>query len=91
MKYLSKAQSALERASELINGPRQQSYGHPAENFARIAERMKQILGVDVAPWQVAQIMVEVKLARLANGWHDDSIDDAISYLALMKELHDDA
>ena len=91
MKYLSKAQEALDHASELINGPRQQSYGRPAENFARIAERMKQMLGIDLAPWQVAQMMAEVKLARLANGWHDDSVDDAIAYLALMKELHDDA
>jgi len=91
MKYLSRAQDALDRASGLINGPRQDAYGHPLANMTRIAERMKQILGVDVAPWQVAQVMVEVKLARLANGWHDDSIDDAIAYLALMKELRNDA
>ena len=91
MKYLSKAQEALDHASELINGPRQQAYGHPSANFARIAGRMQQMLGIDIAPWQVAQMMVEVKLARLANGWHDDSVDDAIAYLALMKELHDDA
>lgn len=91
MTYLSKAQAALDTAAELINGPRQQSYGHPKVNFARISQRMEQILGVEIEPWKAAQILAELKMARLAKGWHEDSIHDAIAYLALMMELKDDA
>jgi len=61
MPYLSKAQAALEQASSLINGPRQEAYGSPRENFE-----------------------------RLANGYHEDSVIDAIAYLALMMELSDE-
>lgn len=91
MTSLSKAQGALDRASDLINGPRQESYGPPQENFKRIAARWAQVFGHEVEMWRVALAMAELKLARLANGWHEDSIDDAIAYLALMKELKDDS
>ena len=91
MKSLSKAEGVLSHASELINGPRQQSYGHPSENFSRLAERVKQHVGVDVEPWRVALLLAELKMARLANGYHADSVVDAVAYLALAGELHDDA
>lgn len=90
MKSLSKAQEALSHASQLIEGPRQQSYGHPRENFARLAQRFEQHLGADVEPWRVALLLAELKLARLANGYHTDSVVDAIGYLALAEELHDE-
>lgn len=90
MKYLSKAQAALETAAELINGPRQEAYGSPHENFQRLADRMTQITGTKITKVQAAQIMAELKLARLANGFHEDSIIDAIAYLALMMELNDE-
>jgi len=90
MKYLSKAQAALEQASSLINGPRQAAYGSPHENFERLAVRISQITEQPITKRQAAQIMVELKLARLANGYHEDSVIDAIAYLALMMELTDE-
>ena len=90
MKYLSKAQAALEQASSLINGPRQDAYGSPSENFERLAVRISQILNVPITKRQAAQIMVELKLARLAHGYDYDSVVDAIAYLALMMELSDE-
>jgi len=90
MKYLSKAQAALEQASTLINGPRQEAYGSPHTNFDRFAQRISQIVKAPITKQQAAQIMVELKLARLANSHHEDSIIDAIAYLALMMELADE-
>ena len=90
MTYLSKAQAVLEQASSLINGPRQEAYGHPRENFQRLADRISQITNTKITKRQAAQIMVELKLARLANGYHEDSVVDAIAYLALMMELNDE-
>lgn len=90
MSCLSKAQAALDEAAALINGPRQEAYGHPRENFARLAQRMTQVIGKDVPPHQAAQILAELKLARLTNGFQRDSVVDAIAYLALMMELIDE-
>ena len=84
-----KRDDALEAARGLINGPRQDHYGTPAENFGRIAERWSQTLGVPVQPWQAAVMMADLKLARLANGLHEDSFLDGIGYLALAAELSD--
>lgn len=90
MQYLSKAQAALEQASSLINGPRQEAYGSPSENFERLAVRISQIVKTPINKRQAAQIMVELKLARLAHSHHEDSVIDAIAYLALMMELTDE-
>ena len=90
MPYLSKAQAALDQASSLINGPRQEAYGSPHENFERLAVRISQIIKAPVTKRQAAQILVELKLARLANGYQEDSVIDAIAYLALMMELSDE-
>lgn len=90
MTYLSRAQGACDEAMALINGPRQSAYGHPRENFGRLADRIGQIIGQPITKMQAAQIMVELKLARLANGYHEDSVIDAIAYLALMMELRDE-
>jgi hypothetical protein len=90
MPYLSKAQAALEQASSLINGPRQEAYGSPSENFERLAIRISQIVKVPITKRQAAQMLVELKLSRLANGYQEDSVIDAIAYLALMMELTDE-
>lgn len=90
MQYLSKAQAALEQASSLINGPRQEAYGSPSENFEQLAIRISQIVKAPVTKRQAAQIMVDMKLARLAHSFQEDSVIDAIAYLALMMELSDE-
>lgn len=81
----------FKEAGALINGDRQKDYGKPQENFARIADRWEQHLGDEIEPWVVCVLMCELKLARLANGvYHHDSVVDAISYLALAAELHEE-
>lgn len=77
----------LNEAIALINGPRQESYGAPEDNFNRIAVRWSQHLGVDVTAYQVCLCMAELKLARLANGYSHDSLADGAAYLALAEEM----
>ena len=81
---------ALDTALNLINGERKKTYGGN-ENFYRIVERWEQHIGDEIEPWKVCLLMAELKLARLANGYHDDSIVDAIGYLALAAELHEES
>lgn len=79
----------LEAADSLINGPRQEQYGSPAVNFLNIAERWSQILGMNVEAWQVALMMADLKIARMATTGkpHLDSLIDAAAYVALAAEL----
>ena len=68
-------------ACELVTGPRQQAYAHPAVNFARIAKGWEMILGVPITPEQVGLCMVIVKIARELNGYKRDHYVDAVGYL----------
>jgi len=45
------------------------------------------LLRVDVEPWQVCVMMADVKIARLAEGYTEDSVIDLIGYAALAAEL----
>ena len=88
---MTERENILAEAAALICGDRQAQYGPPAENFARIAAGWEVILGVPVAPDQVALCMAWLKIARLVNGPHRDSYVDGAGYLALAGELSDRA
>lgn len=77
----------LQEADTLIHGDRQKHYGPPEENFRRIGVRWSQFLGVEIEPWQVCVMMADLKIARLAEGPHRDSMVDGCGYLALAGEL----
>lgn len=79
--------AVLAEADNIIHGERQGSYGSPRDTFERVASRWSQTLGIRVEPWQCALMMADLKLARLANGFHHDSVVDGIGYLAIAEEL----
>lgn len=85
----------LNKAIEIIEGARQEHYGSPEDNFKRIAEywqtylRQTQIEGIPVTihTWDVATMMVLMKVARLAADYlHDDSWLDIAGYAACGSE-----
>jgi hypothetical protein len=61
---------ALDLAREAVGG-RDGSHGEPEDNFGRIATMWSAYLDVDVAPHQVADMMVMLKLCRIASGVPD--------------------
>lgn len=73
--------SLLFEAADTVEGPRNDAYGHPADDFARAASIWSGILGVDVTPQQVALCMVGVKLARQVHSPKRDNVVDSIGYL----------
>lgn len=87
MSEVTKRTEILREADGLINGDRQAHYGPPAVNFQRIADRWGMTLGVKIEAWQVCVMMADLKLARLAQGPHRDSVVDGCGYLALAGEL----
>ena len=83
----------LLEAAELIHGQRAIDYGDPRENFARIAALWTVVLGIKVAPWQVAVCMLMLKVARIVKTpSHRDSWLDSGGYVAhgAMLALDDD-
>lgn len=80
----------LDEAKKCVLQDRNSTYGKPEDNFRRIAELWTAYLnirpkdkGAPITPTDVAQMMVLMKMARLAhNPTHKDSWVDGIGYLA---------
>lgn len=68
----------LEEAATLVAGPRQGDYGHPRDNFTRIASLWSAYLKHGVSPEDVCVMMMLLKIAR---GLHKrDSLVDVAGY-----------
>lgn len=82
--------SVLAEADKAVNGERQENYGSQRENFQRIADMWRVILGVPVTPQQVAMCMIALKLARLVhtNGQHRDSVVDVAGYAECLSKIN---
>lgn len=68
--------AALEDAAETV-GTRDDTHGEPEDNFRRIAAMWSAYLGTEIAPHEVADMMVALKLCRIASGHpdHDHHVD----------------
>jgi hypothetical protein len=71
----------LYTANRIIHGARNEEYGHPIEDFERIAAMWTAFLGVNISRKQVAAMMILLKTGRLAHNIdHDDSWIDIAGY-----------
>jgi hypothetical protein len=78
---------ALEAVS-LVFGDRQDSYGHPFDDFTRTGRMWAAILGLDeVTPEQVALCMVALKLSREAHRHKRDNLVDAVGYVLTLDRV----
>jgi len=67
-------------AHEIVHGPRQESYGHPRENFDRIRIGWSIITGVAISRRQFAHMMSWLKISRDLNREMDDNPRDICGY-----------
>jgi hypothetical protein len=82
--------SILMEAEELINGSRQKIYGHPFHDFSRTAKIWSAMLGIEIAPVQVAYMMIAVKLSRLCQSpAHRDSLVDIAGYAGTAEKVNE--
>lgn len=77
--------TVLERAAELVDGPRQESYGHPADSFERAAQAWSAVLGHHVSPRAVCQCLIALKLVRDAHSPKEDNIVDIAGYARVIE------
>jgi hypothetical protein len=74
-------------AHGLLNGPRQNAYGPPAESFGRTAALWTAYLGRAVSGKDVAVCLALLKLSREAHRHTTDNLLDAAGYLGLAADL----
>jgi len=71
----------LDEAASIVNGgPREQAYGHPGENFTRIATMWSAYLGKTVTAHDVCMLMILLKTTRAVTGFHRDTAVDIAGY-----------
>lgn len=67
-------------AHRLVGGARQNDYGHPYHDFARIASLWSAVLSTKITPQQVALCMIQVKVSRECNRPKRDNAVDIAGY-----------
>jgi len=72
--------SILIEAEGLVHGDRNVDYGHPLDDFRRIATMWSQILGVYVDPDKVPLCMIALKISRQCNKKKRDNLVDIAGY-----------
>jgi hypothetical protein len=78
----------LETALSIVYGARSAEYGHPIDDFRRIATMWSAFLGTEIEPKQVAAMMVLLKTSRLAHSIdHEDSWVDIAGYVGCVDRI----
>jgi hypothetical protein len=68
---------------------RANQYDAPELNLKRIADMWTNFLKREVSAYEVAVMMAMLKLARLSQGYHQDTLEDAAAYIAIAEMLKD--
>lgn len=82
-------ENILQEADRLTSGDRRKQYGHPRDQFGRLAKLWSVVLGVEITPMQVALCLIQLKVSRQMNGHHRDSLVDIAGYARTAEMLED--
>lgn len=79
-----------QKSDELVAGPREQKYGHPKDNYRRIAHIWSAVLGIEVTPTQAVLCELGVKFSRLIQSPDDEDTQvDVHGYIKVLQRLLD--
>ena len=79
----------LQEADSLTSGARQHEYGHPKENFERLAKLWSVTLGVELTAHQVVLCLIQLKVCRGIQGYKRDTYVDIAGYARCAEMLED--
>lgn len=83
-------ENILREAERIVNGDRQLEYGDKKECFTRIANMWAAYLGTEVSAFDVAHMMIMLKLARNVHKYKRDSMVDVAGYAYCADKIHDE-
>mgnify|MGYP006285969111 CR=1 FL=1 len=69
-----------EEAKAIVAGDRANDYGDVNESFARIAGLWSAYVNIPISPWDVAQMMILLKVSRSKTSLKRDTLVDIIGY-----------
>lgn len=79
--------SILKDALDLVEGARMDEYGDAHESFLRIAGLWSAYLGVSLDTFDVAKMMILLKVSRAKNNNHRDSYVDIAGYVECIDRM----
>ena len=79
--------SITQEANDIVNGDRANDYGDMNESFAMIAGLWSAYLGITVNKYDVAKMMILMKVSRAKLANHKDSLIDIVGYTTCIEQM----
>lgn len=79
--------SVLEEADKIVSIDRQQDYGHPYDDYTKVAKIASVIFDKEVTPEQCAMFMIGVKISRQLNKHKRDNLVDMAGYVKVLEMI----
>ena len=79
--------SMTEEAKQIVEGTRQEDYGSINDSFCRIAGLWSAYTGFTIDKYDVAKMMMLLKISRAKLGNHRDSYVDIVGYVECVDKL----
>ena len=73
-------ESITDEAKTIVAGDRASDYGNANESFTRIAKLWSAYTGATITPWDVAQMMILLKVSRAKTSRKRDTLVDIVGY-----------
>jgi hypothetical protein len=81
--------SITDEAKSIVEGKRQEEYGSINDSFCRIAGLWSAYTGFTIDKYDVAKMMMLLKVSRAKSGNHRDSYVDIVGYVECVDKLLD--
>lgn len=83
-------ESILEEAQRLVYGNRQSAYGHPLDDYTKVAALWSVIINAEVTAKQAALCMVAIKISRELHMHKRDNLVDGAGYFAVAARIEEE-
>ena len=83
----SSPESVTDEAKAIVAGERAADYGDAKESFSRIAKLWSAYTGIEITPWDVAQMMILLKVSRAKTSRKRDTLVDIVGYTECASKL----
>lgn len=80
-------ESITDEAKAIVAGDRASDYGDANESFTRIAKLWSAYTGTTISPWDVAQMMILLKVSRAKTSRKRDTLVDIVGYAECASKL----